>query len=68
MEAVKLNREIVEDLGEFCVGCEVDHLSVIGKWVFDDNGHIQGKKTVLTCDNLEFCTRMYEYLKERQNG
>lgn len=68
MESSKLNRTIEEELEEFCAGCKRDDLCIRYKWAFDDNDHATGKKTVLTCENLDKCTRLYEYLKERQNG
>lgn len=68
MEAVKLNRTIEEELEEFCAGCNRYDLCIRYRWVFNDNDHATGKKTVLTCENLDKCTRLYQYLKERQNG
>lgn len=68
MESSKLNRTIEEELEEFCAGCKKDDLCIRYRWVFDDNARFAGKKTFLTCENLDKCTMLYKYLKERQNG
>ena len=68
MEVAKLGRYIEEELEEFCRCCCKDELCIRYLWVFDDNNRITGKKAVLTCENLDKCRRLYQYLKERQNG
>ena len=68
MESSKLNSIIEEELEDFCAGCDKDDLCIRHKWVFGDNDHATGKKTVLTCENLGKCIRLYQYLKERHNG
>lgn len=68
MESSKLNRTIEEELEEFCAGCNRDDLCIRYRWVYNENNLITGKKAFLTCENLDKCTRLYQYLKERQNG
>lgn len=68
MEAVKLGKFIDEELEEFCAGCNRDDLCIRYMWVFNESDRITGKKAVLTCENLDKCRRLYQYLKERQNG
>lgn len=68
MESSKLNRTIDEELEDFCAGCDKDDLRIYYKLVFDENDRTTRKIAVLTCENLYKCTRLYNYLKERQNG
>lgn len=68
MEAVKLGRFIEEELEVFCRCCCKDELRIYYKWAFDENDRTTRKIAVLTCENLDKCTRLYQYLKERQNG
>lgn len=68
MEAVKLGKFIEEELEVFCRCCCKDDLRIYYKWVFDENDRTTRKIAVLTCENLDKCTRLYQYLKERQNG
>lgn len=67
MEAVKLNREITEEFEDFCKGCNKDDLCIRYKLLFAEN-RVAERITLLTCENLDKCTRLYQYLKERQNG
>ena len=68
MEAVKLGKFIEEELEVFCRCCCKDELRIYYKLVFDENDRTTRKIAVLTCENLDKCTRLYQYLKERQNG
>lgn len=68
MEAVKLGKFIEEELEVFCRCCCKDELRIYYKWAFDENDRTTRKIAVLTCENLDKCTRLYQYLKERQNG
>lgn len=68
MEAAKLKTTIEEEFEKFCNGCRHHNLCIEYKFVFDANNRIEDKKPVLTCENLEECTWLYQCLKERQNG
>lgn len=68
MEAVKLGKFIEEELEVFCRCCCKDELRIYYKLAFDENDRTTRKIAVLTCENLDKCTRLYQYLKERQNG
>lgn len=60
--------DIEERFADFCKDCPLSELYVGAANTFDEHGNVTGRKRLISCENLDKCTRLYQYLKERQNG